>query len=217
MSDIEFAREQMIEQQLRAWEVFDPRVLCAFDEVPREEFVPDRFRGLAFADTEVPLGRGECMMAPKVEGRMLQALALRPTDRVLEIGTGSGWTTALMATLAAEIRSVEIVEEFATAARQKLAAVGVGNAAIEHADASRLDGAAKYDAIAVTGSMPVYDDRFEALLDAGGRMFVVTGTAPVMEARLVVRGADGGLAVESLFETVLTPLRNFPAPKRFAL
>lgn len=217
MSDVEFAREQMIEQQLRVWEVFDPRVLCAFDEVPREEFVPDRFRGLAFADTEIPLGHGEVMMAPKIEGRMLQALTIGPTDRVLEVGTGSGWVTALLATLAAEVTSIEIVEEFAVAARQKLASTGILNVTVESGDASVLDDDRGYDAIALTGAMPVYDPRFESMLNLGGRLFVVTGTAPVMEARLVVRGPDGGIAVESLFETVLTPLRNFPQPTRFAL
>lgn len=218
MDAIAFARQQMIEQQLRAWEVFDPRVLCAFDEMRREDFVPERFRAVAFADTAIPLGHGESMMAPKVEGRMLEALALRPTDRVLEIGTGSGWVTALLATLAAEVLSFDIVPEFTAAARQKLDAAGITNATVETRDAATLgrDGGA-FDAIAVTGSVPVDDGRFEGLLAPGGRLFIVTGEAPVMQARLVTLDAADGRAAQDLFETVLAPLRNFPRPSRFAL
>lgn len=218
MTDIAFSRQQMIDQQLRAWEVFDSRVLCAFDEIPREAFVPERFKGMAFADSAIPLGHGETMMAPNIEGRMLQALAVGPTDRILEIGTGSGWVTALLATLGAEVLSLDIVPEFTAAAGQKLAAAGIKNAALETRDAARLatDGAG-FDVIAVTGSLPLYIPMFEALLNPNGRLFVIVGEPPVMEARLVQRGPDGAMASESLFETQVPALRNFPRPSRFAL
>jgi protein-L-isoaspartate(D-aspartate) O-methyltransferase len=218
MSDQAFARQQMIEQQLRAWEVFDPRVLCVFDELRREDFVPQRFRAMAFADTAIPLGHGESMMTPKVEGRMLDALAIRPTDRVLEIGTGSGWITALCATLAAEVLSFDIVPEFTAAARQKLDTAGITNATVETRDAATLGGdAGAFDVIALTGSLPVYDERFERMLAPGGRLFVVTGDAPVMHAQLVLLDGERQRAVRSLFETELTPLLHFPRPSRFRL
>lgn len=215
--DLEFARQQMIEQQLRAWEVFDPRVLCAFDELRREAFVPARFRNMAFADMAIPLGHGETMMAPTIEGRMVQALAPQPGERVLEIGTGSGWITAVLAALASEVTSYDIVPEFTAAARQKLEVAGITNALLETRDAASLHGEGQgYDCIAVTGSMPAYDDRFEALLNPGGRLFVITGEAPVMEAHLVTWDA-GGRFVERLFETWVRALRNFPRRSRFAL
>lgn len=218
MKDLEFARQQMIDQQLRTWDVFDPRVLCAFDEVRREDFVPARFRGIAFADTVIPLGHGATMMAPKVEGRMLQALAVRPTDRVLEVGTGSGWVTALLATLGAEVLSIDIVPTFTEAARQRLHAAGITNATVEARDANALgDAAAAFDVVAITGSMPVYTPIFERLLKPGGRLFVVVGEAPVMEARRITRADQGGFGVDSLFETVIEPLVGFPAPQRFVL
>lgn len=216
MDAIEFSRQQMIEQQLRAWEVFDPRVLCAFDELRREDFVPAAFRAVAFADMEIPLGHGAHMMAPKVEGRMLDAMAPQPTDRALEIGTGSGWVTALLATLCADVVSYDIVPEFISATRQKLHAAGIVNANVERRDASEFEGDGGFDVIAVTASMPVYDDRYAKLLNPGGRLFVVSGTAPVMSARLVRRGTDG-YASEDLFETVLEPLVGLPQPSRFAL
>ncbi len=217
MTSVAFSKQQMIEQQLRAWEVFDPRVLCAFDELRREDFVPARFRNLAFADMAIPLGRGETMMAPKVEGRMLQALGLQPTDRTLEVGTGSGWITALLASMTAEVLTVDIVPEFTAAARQKVEAAGFQNVTLETRDAAALQGEGAYDCIAVTGSMPLYDDRFERMLRPGGRLFVITGEAPVMEARLVTRGTNDGYLVERLFETDIPALHHFPRPSRFAL
>ena len=207
----------MIEQQLRAWDVFDPRVLCAFDELPREDFVPAPFRGTAFADTAIPLGHGESMMSPSVEGRLLQALALRPTDRVLEVGTGSGWLTALLATLAADVYSIDRVDPFTVAARDRLAAAGVTNATVETRDALALDGdARRFDAIAVTGSLPLYVPLFERLLSPGGRLFVIVGDAPAMDARLVTKAAAGAAAASSLFETVVAPLQNARRTPGFA-
>lgn len=218
MNDVAFARQQMIEQQLRAWEVFDPRVLCAFDELPREAFVPERFARLAFADTRIPLGHGERMMAPSVEGRLVQALALAPTDRVLEVGTGSGWLTAVLATLAHEVMSIDVVPEFVDGARRRLAAAGITNATAEARDALALDGSTeRFDAIAVTGSLPAYTPLFERLLKPGGRLFVVVGASPAMEARVVTRAAEGAAAQQGLFETDLEPLQGFARPSRFAL
>ncbi len=208
----------MIEQQLRAWEVFDPRVLCAFDELPREQFVPERFQNLAFADTPIPLGHGEAMMAPSVEGRLLQALELKPSDRVLEIGTGSGWLTALLATLAGEVYSIDINADFTDGARARLAAAGVTNATLEHRDALALDGETRrFDAIAVTGSLPEYSPLFERLLNPGGRLFAIVGEPPAMDARVIVGGNDGGRLHRSLFETSVAPLHGFAHPTRFAL
>lgn len=217
MDQTAFARQQMIDQQIRAWEVFDARVLCAFDELRREDFVPPDFRRLAFADTPIPLGHGETMMTPKVEGRLLQALALRPTDRVLEVGTGSGWLTALLATLAAEVHSIDIVPAFVDGARARLAGAGITNAAVECRDANALEGLEGYDAIAVTGSLPLYSPAFERMLNPGGRLFVIVGEAPVMDARLVTRDGSGAYATESLFETAIPALSGFPRPGRFAL
>lgn len=208
----------MIEQQLRAWEVFDPRVLCAFDELPRERFVPERFQNLAFADTPIPLDHAESMMAPSVEGRLLQALELKPSDRVLEIGTGSGWLTALLATLAGEVYSIDIVADFIEGARARLAAAGVTNATLEHRDALALDGERRrFDAIAVTGSLPQYSQLFERLLSPGGRLFAIVGEPPAMDARIIVGGGTGAALHRSLFETSVAPLRGFAHPTRFAL
>lgn len=218
MQDTGFSRQQMIEQQLRAWGVSDPRVLCLFDALPRESFVPARFGKLAFADTEIPLGHGEVMMTPKVEGRMLQALEVRPVDRVLEIGTGSGWVTSLLATLGAEVHSIDIVPEFTAAAQQRLDALGIRNTVLETRDAARMQhGEGGYDVIAVTGALPARDARFESQLAPGGRMFIVVGVPPVMEATLVVRGDAGAFSATTLFETVLAPLCGFPPLSRFAL
>ena len=208
----------MIEQQLRAWEVFDPRVLCAFDELTRERFVPDRFQNLAFADTPIPLGHGEAMMVPSVEGRLLQALELTPTDRVLEVGTGSGWLTALLATLAAEVYSIDVEPSFVEGARARLAAAGISNATLEHRDARTLEGETRrFDAIAVTGSLPAYSPLFERLLTPGGRLFAIVGEPPAMDARVIVGGAGGAPLHRSLFETSVAPLRGFAHPTRFAL
>ena len=208
----------MIEQQLRAWEVFDPRVLCAFDELRREQFVPERFQNLAFADTPIPLGHGEAMMAPSVEGRLLQALELKPSDRVLEIGTGSGWLTALLATLASEVYSIDVNADFIDGARARLAAAGVTNATLEHRDARALDGETRrFDAIAVTGSLPEYSPLFERLLNPGGRLVAVVGEPPAMDARVIVGGHNGAPLHRSLFETSVSPLRGFAHPTRFAL
>jgi protein-L-isoaspartate(D-aspartate) O-methyltransferase len=213
--NIDFARQQMIDQQVRAWAVLDPAVLAVLSAVPREDFVPPSYESLAFADTKIPLGRGEFMMTPTVEGRVLQALELRADDHVLEIGTGSGFLTACLAQLAGTITSVDIHEDFVRAARHKLADTGIDNVEIRTLDATRELPGDGFDAIAVTGSIETFDPRFADALRPGGRLFVVVGSPPVMEARLVRRTGDADWKSEALFETSLGPLVHGTLPPQF--
>jgi protein-L-isoaspartate(D-aspartate) O-methyltransferase len=215
MLDLAIARRQMIEQQVRAWEVLDLRVLSVMERVPREEFAPAAYRDLAFADLCVPLGHGQSMLAPKLEGRILQSLEIHPEDRALEIGTGSGFFAACLGGLARSVRSLEIYPDLAEAAMASLARTGVNNVTVEVMDAMTLETEGGYDVIAVTGSLPVYDRRFERALAAGGRLFVVTGQGPVMEALRVTRTGPGEWLRESLFETVMDPMVHAPEPPKF--
>jgi protein-L-isoaspartate(D-aspartate) O-methyltransferase len=215
--NFEVARAQMLGQQIRAWEVLDDRVLRVLEQTPRERFVPEEYRDLAFADTEIPLAHGQCMLAPMIEGRLLQALQIEPIDEVLEVGTGTGFLTAALARLARRVVSVDIFPEFVDAARAKLADEHLRNVELRAADALRLELAGRFDAIAVTGSVPILDDYFVRMLRPLGRLFVVVGRTPVMEARLVTRNASGDATSESLFETVLTPLINAERPEPFVL
>jgi protein-L-isoaspartate(D-aspartate) O-methyltransferase len=209
-------QEQMIEQQVRAWEVLDPRVLELLRRVPRERFVPPAQRFLAFADVTVPLPHGQHMLRPNVAGRALQALELNGTENVLEIGAGSGYLTACLAAGAHHVHSLELFEELAEMSRANLAAVGIRNAEVVTADAMQSTGEKRYDAIAITASLPLYDPHFERQLEIGGRLFVVVGEAPVMEARLVRRRSEDVWVTESLFETVLDPLINARRRESFA-
>ena len=214
--DVERARFNMVEQQIRPWEVLDQRVLDLLLRVRREEYVPARYRALAFTDMELPLGHGEKMLAPRIEARMLQELALAPGDRILEVGTGSGYMTALLASLGSHVCSVDIVPEFTQTAAAKLAAHGVANVTLETGDAARgWDRHAPYDAIVVTGSMPVLPDAFPKSLRPGGRLIAVVGEPPVMEARLITCVAAGVYSTTGLFETCIAPLRNAVQPERF--
>lgn len=215
--NFEFARTQMLGQQLRAWEVLDDRVLRAFHDTPREQFVPKEFRDLAFADTEIPLGHGEHMLAPKVEGRVLQALQVEPIDDVLVVGTGSGYLTACLARVGKQVTSIDIVSEFVESAGLKLADLDINNVTLQTADALTATYPAQFDAIAVTGSLPVLDDHFVRMLKPEGRLFVVVGREPVMTARLITLQPDGTTTSADLFETVLTPLRNAQRPEPFVL
>jgi protein-L-isoaspartate(D-aspartate) O-methyltransferase len=214
------AREQMIEQQVRAWEVLDARVLSLLRSVPRERFLPESQRFLAFADVAVPLPNGQHMLHPNVAGRLLQSLELTGPQRVLEIGAGSGFLTACLAAASAHVTSLELFADLADLTRTNLASIGTRNAEVLTADAMLselpLEPGAAFDAIAITGSMPVYDDRFERRLSIGGRLFVVVGDAPAMEARLIRRLSQDGWATESLFETVVDPLINARRPAGFA-
>ena len=213
--DFEQARFNMVEQQIRTWEVLDPTVLDLLVRVKREEYVPARYRNLAFTDMEIPLGHGESMLAPKVEARLTQALSLTPADRVLEVGTGSGYMTALLASLASHVYSVEIIPEFHEAAKRKLAEHGFANITVELGDGARgWDAHAPYDAIVIAGSLPSLPPAFERSLAPGGRLVVIVGDPPVMTAQLVHRVGDG-FAREGLFETCIRPLRNALQPERF--
>ena len=192
-------------------------MLDAVRDVGRERFVPPAFRELAFAETEIPLSQGQRMMIPSVEGRLLQSLGLRPTDVVLEVGTGSGFLTACLARLAGRVVSVDIFEEFTADAATKLERNGIRNVELRTADALTLGGDEKFDAIAVTGSVPERDDRFTRLLQPDGRLFAVVGREPVMDAMLITATEAGEWAWESLFETILAPLVNADRPEPFVL
>jgi protein-L-isoaspartate(D-aspartate) O-methyltransferase len=213
--NIEVARQQMIEQQVRAWDVFDDRVLGVMRELPRERFAPARFHDVAYADSAIPLAHGQSMLPASLHGRILQALALTPSDLVLEIGAGSGYLTACLGRLAARVRSIEIFPDLADEARSNVLAAAVNNVAIETADGAKLDEQMQYDAIAVTGSLPVYDERYQRALKIGGRLFVVVGQAPVMEAWKVTRVGEREWQRESLFETVIESLVNAVRPSAF--
>lgn len=214
--DFERARFNMVEQQIRPWEVLDQRVLDLLFRVRREEFVPAQYRALAFADMEIPLGHGEKMLAPKMEARILQELALTPSDKVLEVGTGSGYMTALLASLGRHVYSVDIVPEFIRSAGAKLSEHGLANVTLETGDAARgWDRHAPYDAIVLTGSVPLLADGFLKSLQPGSRLFAVVGEPPVMQARLVTCSAAGAYNSTGLFETCIAPLRNAPQPERF--
>jgi protein-L-isoaspartate(D-aspartate) O-methyltransferase len=214
--NFEQARFNMIEQQIRTWEVLDSRILDLLLTFPREEFVPERFRKLAFTDISIPLGQGEVMMPPKVEARLLQALDIQLTDKILEIGTGSGYLTALLASLGKYVISIEIEPEFIRAAETKLARQGINNIKLEAGDGVYgWEREAPYEVIAVTGSVPLLTDHFQRQLTMGGRLFVIVGESPVMEAQLITRVDDHEWSEESLFETDLPALRGAPRPQRF--
>jgi protein-L-isoaspartate(D-aspartate) O-methyltransferase len=215
-TDLERARFNMIEQQIRTWEVLDQRVLDLLFKMRREEFAPPPYRALAFVDMEIPIGHGERMLQPKLEARMVQELALSPTDRVLEIGTGTGYMTALLALLSGHVYSVDIIAEFTRNAGEKLSAHHIRNATLDTGDAARgWDKHGPYDAIVLTGSVPVLCERFRASLKPGGRLLAVVGEPPVMEAQLVTCTAPGAYNTVSLFETCIAPLKNAPQPERF--
>jgi len=214
--NFETARFNMVEQQVRPWDVLDPQVLQLLSSEPRQDYVPEAYRQLAYADIEIPIGHGEAMMYPRVEGRMLQALNLRPTDKILEIGTGSGFVTSLLAHLGESVYSVEIHPEFSEAAARKLAAHNLTNVTLDVGDGVRgWEQHAPYDAILVTGSIPELYDEFKRQLTIGGRLAVVVGTGVVMEALQVVRNGENSWTTASLFETELKPLVHADAPRAF--
>lgn len=215
--NIETARAQMLSQQIRAWEVLDDRVLDVLRTTPREAFVPEAYQDLAFADMEIPLDHGQRMMTPKIEGRLLQALEIGPEDEVLEVGTGSGYLTACLARLARHVLSVDVLADFTARAREKLARHGIVNVTLETADALTLSAPGRFDAIAVTGSVPQLDEHFIEMLRPGGRLFIVVGREPAMEARLITKHGPGEWTERSLFDTVLPPLMNAERPAPFVL
>ena len=207
--NLEQARINMVEQQIRTWEVLDQDVLDLLYVVPREEFVPPQHRALAFSDLEIPIGEGERMWQPKLEARVLQELNVRKTDRVLEVGTGSGYFTALLSHRAAQVVSVEIKPALAALGSASLEHHGADNLTLEVGDAARgWPARAPYDVIVLTGSTPVLPAAFLEQLAPGGRLFAVVGEPPVMTARLVAAAAPGAWHSIDLFETMLRPLAN---------
>ena len=216
--DIELARFNMIEQQIRPWDVLDLDVLEVIEETPRENFVPEKHKNLAFSDLEIPLGHDQFMMAPKIEARMLQALQIKSNHEVLEIGTGSGFVTACLCKLSRHVDTIEYYEEFSTSAQFKLGQMKIKNVTFLQGNALKcLNDSKKYDSIAITGSMPIYIDVFEKLLAKNGRIFVVSGNAPAMKAQ-VITSVDGEcMHHEELFETNLKPLIGIETPQTFQL
>jgi protein-L-isoaspartate(D-aspartate) O-methyltransferase len=216
------ARHNMVVQQIRPWEVFDEHLLELIEKTPRDAFVPEDCRNLAYADTRIPLGKPgspNCpeMMPPVVEARMLQALDIKPTDSILEIGTGSGYVTALLAKAGNHVLSVELHEELSKHAGEVLERMGIFNVSLEVGDAANgwNHTHGPYDVIAVTGSLPVLPEVFQQSLRVGGRLFVILGEAPAMEALLITRTGETEFSYESLFETYIAPLENAPQPERF--
>ncbi len=212
----EFARLQMVNQQVRGWNVYDEAVLDMLKHLPRERFVPAGFEAFAFADTEIPIGHDQRMMSPTIEGRLLQALGLHGDETVLEIGTGSGFMTACLASLAASVTSIDIYGDFLASAAEKLESCEIGNVELLEMDAMRELPDATFDAVAVTGSVQSFDPRFVEILNPHGRLFIVEGDAPAMEAKLVERLDGNDWQTISLFETTLAPLVHGALPPQFA-
>lgn len=215
--NFEKARFNMVEQQVRPWEVLDQDVLDLMMTVKREDFVPVAHRALAFADVEIPLGRGQVMLKPVIEGKVLQAVQVRKSDSVLEIGTGSGYFAALLAARAEWVRSIEIDPELVRLASDNLARSGVENVVVVQGDgllgwAER----APYDVIVLSGAVSAVPAALLAQLKVGGRLFAFVGAAPVMKARLITCEAEGRFRTEDILETVVPQLQNAPRPDAFS-
>lgn len=214
--DIELSRYNMIEQQIRPWDVLDQQVLNLLGQVKREDFVPEAYQSLAFADIEIPLGHDDAMWSPKLEARVLQALDIKPHERTLEIGAGSGYLTALIAAQAMHVVSIEIDPELAASAAAKLKAHGIENATIRTGDGAQdwtADGS--FDVIVLTGSTPRLPDAYLSRLNKGGRLFAILGDGPAMQATLFTRAENGEFRSNVIFETCLKPLTNAPETPRF--
>ncbi len=214
--DIEQARFNMVEQQIRTWDVLDTNVLDLLFQVHREKYVPIACRELAFVDMEIPIGHAETMLQPKMEARIVQELSIKKTDKILEIGSGSGYMTALLAKCGAMVQSIEIVPELHEMAKRNLAADYVHNVQLEIGDGARgWQQTAPYDVIVLTGSTPILAPEWLKQLNAGGRLFAVVGDAPVMKGMLYTAGGTGVTTAVELFETCIKPLTNAPQPERF--
>lgn len=211
----EFARTQMITQQVRAWDVLDARVLDAMRRTPREFFVPEHYSGVAFADADIPLAPGQHMLAPKIVGRLLQALEATPGMRALVIGCGTGYVPACLSAMGASVRAIEIRPELAQAAQRNLKRSGFGQVEVVTGDTFNLDIGQGYALIAVCGALPLYDERFARALAVGGRLFVVVGASLPQEALLVTRTAEQAWNSAGLFETAVDPLDHAAWPERF--
>ena len=214
--NVEHARHAMIEQQVRPWDIVDLQVLAAMSAVPRENFVPAAYRDLAFADTELPIGHGETMFKPVLEGRMLQGLKLQPNDEVLEIGTGTGFITACLASLCRSMVTVDLHADFIAHAKDRLAALDLNNVRYEQADALAFNPGQQFDAIAVTSAVTDVPQAFLDWLRPGGRLFIIHGQSPAQEAVCLTRSAQG-FDTESLFETDIPYLVGAQPVDRFSL
>jgi len=206
MTNSSVAKFNMIEQQIRPWEVLDNQVLSVLDAVNREDFVPDPYKGLAYADCQIPLGNGDSMLPPTVEGRMLQALFIGANDRVLEVGSGCGFVTACFAHLAQRITSIDARGDIIDLARGNVANCGLDNVEFAETSLAQVDDSLTYDVIAVTASLARIPDNLRQALTVGGRMFVIVGQSPVMEALLITRVSESEWTTQSLFETDLPRL-----------
>ena len=213
--NIEFARQQMVQQQIRAWDVLDDDILDVFRTVPRERYVPAGFEALAFAETDIPIGHGEHMLTPVIEGRILEALKPAALERVLEVGVGTGFLTACLASLAKDVVGIDVHDDFIVAAGRRLEANGVNNVELHVMDATRELPEGPFDVIVVGGSTERFDQRYIDALAQGGRLFAVVGESPTMEARLITHADDGGWQSQVLFETDLKPLKNGTLPELF--
>lgn len=212
----DLARFNMIEQQIRTWEVLDPVVLDLLGEVHREDFIDESQLGLAFADVELPIGHGQTMLSPKIEGRILQALNIKRTDKVLLVGTGSGYLTALIAKLAKHVDALEIIPELSQQAEARLQKQNIHNVTLYVLDAfSGYTTDKTYDVIVFAGSLQLHPSAAEQMLNIGGRMFAVVGEMPIMQATLTQRLNEGSCRKETLFETCLPPLVNAPQSVKF--
>ena len=207
--DIEQARFNMIEQQIRPWDVFDHAVLDVMQSVPREHFVPQKYKDLAFSDIEIPLANDQIMMSPKVEGRMLQALNIAKGDQVLEVGTGSGYISACLAKLAHHVTTLDIHEELSNTAQNNISKLELNNIEIVTGDIfSQIESLGTFDVVAVTGSIPEYTNVLNHLLRPNGRLFVIFGEEPVMTAHLITCAQASQCRTETLFETCIPSLLN---------
>lgn len=214
--DFEKARYNMVEQQVRPWDVLNPRVLDVISEIPREKFTPEQYQDLAYVDTRIPLGEGGSMLNPNIEGRIMQHLDISDEDVVLEVGTGSGYLTACLAKLARHVDTVDINEELSDSAAARLEEMGFDNINFSTGDAAKgWDQKPAYDAIAITGSLPGIPEHYKQALKIGGRLFIVTGDAPAMTAHLVTRTGKNCWTVEDLFETCLDRLTGTETAESF--
>ena len=215
--DIEFARRQMVRQQVRTWDVLDERVLTVIAALRRDAFMPKKYRHLAYADVAIPLAHNQATLLPSVEGRILQALRIAPGDRILEVGTGSGFLTACLARLGGSVVSLELFDDLSEAAGSALDAADVDNAELLVADAMESLPDEPFDVIAITGSTPELDSRFTARLGPGGRLFTIVGEWPVMHARLIEAAPEGeAVSDTALFETLAQPLIGAARDSRFS-
>jgi protein-L-isoaspartate(D-aspartate) O-methyltransferase len=214
--NLEQARFNMVEQQIRTWDVLDDRILSVLSGTPREDFVPEQYRALAFTDISVPLSHDQVMMPPKLEGKLLQNLTIQPTDQILEIGTGSAYLTACLARLGSSVHSVDLYDDFTAGAEARLKQHNISNVTLTTGDAAAgWKSDTGFDVIAVTGSLPVLHQGFHTLLKPGGRLFVIVGKPPIMQAVLITRVSDHEWNRENLFETSVPALVNAPEPEAF--